>query len=811
MKTIIVVLLFSATAFAQIYVRQGLTVGPTPNPHITPSVSLSTAGTVNLSASPDWRMWGTTLNALDCIYGPCSGTGKLAGNSISGLYSTGGGDNRFYADTDSPDSFNTFAWSDGRAPASGSLQMGLHSNAGGTVSFSVPADLPAQTLNFWITQKQPGNLTTTYHLSDGSVSDVTIVTPVTMGGDGRAHLLYAVDYAARSNGHFMVVTFSSDSAGVNNNTLWHAATLSRSLITPNTYVPEVSARLPNLQEMVAFAKAADVVSLPAAYTYPGGHVYSGYDGGGGTYIEGGLLTITSGPLTLRGASVNLPDGQRVLKTEPTASITAISGDCGLRIITGAHDVTVDGIEFKTDPGFSGDNYQLVCIQQALFDPLSDISTLPANIKFSHNYIHGRDITYDPVTFTAALHGNNNVGIYIDGNGVTVSDNVIVDFFFDTRETNGVNCRLCNNSMVSNNEVLSIGENIFYFLGSYNPSNPPSPTQSTGVLMPKNGRITRNYIHKDLRYQVPPLVRTKNLIEIKNGHDIRADNNVLYYSFEGVYSEGQHGNCLALGNRQVTGDAINLPSTVTHNIEADHNILRHCGAGISMQAIYDDHWGTGSQLFDDPTVLANALAAGAARSGNFNLHDNYMTDIDGYLWSSTTTAPRYSLNGGGGPNFQPGICFRGTAGDNVTIRNNVCEIPYNVGDVLASGTYLGLAYPSHTVGGNEMVGYHSQSASNGAASGGPAVNRVIDNNIFPADFLYDGLHTMNTTDNVTTFTNNCIHNVVTDWSALSTLNASFPGKWAGNITSGACTSTQGLGTAGLAMLLAGEAAIVAGNR
>lgn len=788
MKTAIAILALSVSASAQVYV---LTVGPTPNPHITPSVSLSTAGTVNLSLAPDYRVWAAPNGALDCISGPCSYTAKSGGAAISGLYGTGTGDQRWYADTDSPDSFNTFAWSDGGSPTSGSLQMGLHSNQGGAVSFSVPADLQSQTLNFWITQRSvPANFTTTYHLSDGSVADTTIVTPAVAGSDGRAHLLYSVDFAARSNGHFMVVTFSSD-AGINN-TLFHAATILHPSVTPNTYIPEISTRLPNLQEIVQFVKATDYVYLPDGYNWTGNMIVPS-----GVHIRTSVSLATSTPTAAT--------GQRVKTTEVKASITSNTNDAAIKILSGTSNVSIDGVEINGNQSLT---FQLVTVAQTTFDPLASISTLPSNISITHCYIHGHGVVVASDGNSASIPFQYNVGVYGDANGMLIADSVITGFVMNNQEANAINVRVGTGIAIVNNELDSNGENMFFFLGDYNHSNPPV-FGSTG-LQPANSRFTGNYAHKDPNYQL--VSKTKNLLEIKNGTGIRVDHNLFEYSFEGVFSQGQHGNCVAVANRTwFSGSSppqIGATWAATNNVEVDHNISRHCGVAISLQGVYDDNWGAGGPGTTDAAILANATTAGVGRSHDVNIHENYMDDVSA-VWVYPTTGPRWN-----NAVHYPAMCIRGSGSDNFTIRNNTCNVPYNLGDVLASGTYFGIAYPSHTIGGNDTSGWETSVSSGLTTAGSPILNRVIDNNILPFEFTGGGVVGLPVMDtNNTTFTNNNIQNTYySSWASdLATQNSAHPGKWTGNtLPPTAPSSTQGVGT-GTAALLAGEAAIRAGNR
>ena len=105
-----------------------------------------------------------------------------------------------------------------------------------------------------------------------------------------------------------------------------------------------------------------------------------------------------------------------------------------------------------------------------------------------------------------------------------------------------------------------------------------PITSTAPLMASNILVTGNYVHKRLAWLNQ--AHTKNLVECKVCRNIRVTGNAIEYSFEGVNSDGQYGGAFAVPNRNGGDfDSPARPSSYVHDVEFDHNIIRHVGTVV----------------------------------------------------------------------------------------------------------------------------------------------------------------------------------------------------------------------------------------
>ena len=146
---------------------------------------------------------------------------------------------------------------------------------------------------------------------------------------------------------------------------------------------------------------------------------------------------------------------------------------------------------------------------------------------------------------------------LDVLGADIEDNVITGFVMQNpaQEANAITTGAASDVLVINNELSGNGETIMMngaFLG-YTQSEALQTPLSTG-LMPTRFAILGNYAHKPIEWI--NLIYTKNLIECKTCRDTRNIGNLLEYSFEGAFSDGQYGAAIVVQNRNggnTTGD------------------------------------------------------------------------------------------------------------------------------------------------------------------------------------------------------------------------------------------------------------------
>jgi hypothetical protein len=380
-----------------------------------------------------------------------------------------------------------------------------------------------------------GTLTTTLHLSDGSIPDVVNTQSFSASGVR----IYTIQFASATAGRTLSVTFTRSGGEF----LIYGAALNAALVPEPHYLQLTD----NLQGFVNTVQAGDSLVLPDGYAFAG-HVILP------VRADTGWVTITS--------NVTIPAGQRVHPGDLRAAIIspdeqpAIQNDLTNPDHTQrpAHGWRFTGVEITANNP-AAVNYNLVLLGYGDNPTLADA---PSHFDFERCYIHGDGVS------------NYNRGILGNANDLTVKDSYLSGFVSDYMEANTINIYSSAGPIkIVNNYLEAAAENVM--IGGSGPDVGPP-------LVPTYGVIQYNYFAKLPNWMGGPWI-VKNLLEFKDGYNFTVDSNVFEYSWIGA----QGGYAIVMTPRTGSGGtSANHVDTITFT----NNIIRHVGSGVLM-GLYDD--------------------------------------------------------------------------------------------------------------------------------------------------------------------------------------------------------------------------------
>ena len=812
MKTILMLLLAYA-AFAQthrvVFVHAPTSNSPSMNVTITSLPNTTGGTTVNLSsATEDWRFFG---NAAQNGVSVARTDRQASGSGIQGVFNFPlGTDHNFYNYGHTLPALN-MSWNDGTVSSSGTFSsLSLFPNS--SYALSVPADnqVTKTFTSYWAvynylysTPTKSGDDTVrfTFTLSDSSVSPITRDVAVSSTSQ-NGFLKIVVTYTAASDGQNLTMTAAKLTNNDGNTSISAiAATLDSAATGAITRLVPSSA---DFNSTLEACKPGETNVFPAGYTWTGNAVLVPrplVSDGNGSYLH----------CKVRAADVNLTAGQRVMASEPTVTITTPNT---IAVMTGFGPNICywdfDGLKFNG--GNTGSNLTYYYLSFGLGyapDHTTTVASLPHDINLNHIYVAGNSNgTYSQYQ-----------GMFFDAYNSSVNDSLILNIISainNPNETQGIFIQIGKNITLSNNEITASGENVMMLANEdgmqQSEANMINPTGGNAGMIPDGILITGNYLHKDPAWTALSL--DKNLVECKNCRNSHITNNLLEYSFEGVNSQGQHGNAISVANRNGGGGGtFYQPYGWAHDVEIDHNIVRHVGTCLLSFGPYDDAWTNGGP---GQAALNAAIAAGMGTVSNINMHHNYCDDIS-VIWTTPSTVyPNIYSQGQSG--YYRGLGVRWGGPVNSQVQYNTFNFREAPGATIAAGTVGGISYNSYTVPSGSGANVTAASFQLAYTPDPATANELIDHNIF--GWAEPGCDNVGSYDCLTqavtvyTWTNNAMQNVFSSPSAWNSYfsgnNATYPGKWTGNVVSSDSSATVS-GAGAPSNILSGEAAIRAGGR
>lgn len=268
------------------------------------------------------------------------------------------------------------------------------------------------------------------------------------------------------------------------------------------------------------------------------------------------------PLASTG-NINYPTQQSAM---PRIITTHLAGIPCLTFLSKSHHYRFVGIEFKADDKVL-QSYGLIHVGD-ISAQQNSVEKAPHHIIFDRCYIHG--------------HSNGTVmkfGVRLDCSYGAVVDSDVSDFHsigFDAQAIAGINGP--GPFKIINNYLEASGENIFFGGGA------------SGIRdnIPSDIEIRHNHLYKSLHWRVDHPTYAgkhwtiKNLFELKNGQRVLFDGNLLENSWADL-PIGQSGYAILLTVRTENGAA---PNSDVSDITISNNIIRHCGAGITLSGSDD---------------------------------------------------------------------------------------------------------------------------------------------------------------------------------------------------------------------------------
>lgn len=240
----------------------------------------------------------------------------------------------------------------------------------------------------------------------------------------------------------------------------------------------------------------------------------------------------------------------------------------------AHHYRLVGLEISADTTVK-ESYGLV--------HLGDVSSKQNSTEIMpHHFIVDR----------CYIHGHSNGTIMKYGVGLHCANAAIIDSYisdfhsigFDAQAISGVNG--AGPFKIINNYLEASGENIMF--GGAAPAIPG--------LVPSDIEIRNNYLYKPLRWRTTsPSYEgkhwtIKNLFELKTGKRVLFEGNILENSWADL-PIGQSGYAILLTVRTENGKAMQADVS---DITIQHNIIKNCGAGITLSGKDDNNQGNQSK-------------------------------------------------------------------------------------------------------------------------------------------------------------------------------------------------------------------------
>lgn len=251
--------------------------------------------------------------------------------------------------------------------------------------------------------------------------------------------------------------------------------------------------------------------------------------------------------------------------------STIKGSPVIMAVNGAHHYRFVGIEFMPTIEGLGNIIQIGSSEE------TKIEMLPHHIEFDRVYIHGSE-----------AYGQRR-GIAANGRSVKVINSYISNIKRIGDESQAIAVWSTDGPVEIVNNYLEAAAIGILFGGAGSPLK----------LIPANCLVKNNHINKPLEWKGKDWV-VKNMFEIKNGRNIKVDNNLMTNN----WAMGQTGTAIVFTTR---ADNENV---VIENVEFTNNIVRGSGNAI------------------------NVYGSEGAGGKNLIVRNNIFDDIDGPKWGGS---------------------------------------------------------------------------------------------------------------------------------------------------------------------------------
>lgn len=331
----------------------------------------------------------------------------------------------------------------------------------------------------------------------------------------------------------------------------------------------------DLQKAIDNAELGSIIRIDAGMTLRGSYILRNKKNG-----KGWIIITTSHQELLPHQRID-PQGVTNNKDYPTqASVMPkiiTVNPAGVPCFTTepqSHHYRLVGLEITADTTVK-ESYGLV--------NLGDVSQKQNSLQsMPHHYIVDR----------CYIHGHSKGTIMKYGVGLHCANAAIIDSYisdfhsigFDAQAISGINGT--GPFKIINNYLEASGENIMF--GGAAPA--------IAGLVPSDIEIRNNYLYKPLRWRTTsPLYEgkhwtIKNLFELKTGRRVLLEGNILENSWADL-PIGQSGYAILLTVRTENGKAMQADVS---DITIQHNIIKNCGAGITLSGKDDNSQGNQSK-------------------------------------------------------------------------------------------------------------------------------------------------------------------------------------------------------------------------
>ncbi len=338
----------------------------------------------------------------------------------------------------------------------------------------------------------------------------------------------------------------------------------------------------SFQKALNQAKAGDTILLDAGATFKGSFALPNKSGNE-------FITIRTSA-----NDSQLPAANKRLEPKKYASVLAklesnIKGESVITTQAGSHHFRFIGIEFM--PTIEG-YYNIIQIGT---NDETKIEDLPHHIEFDRVYIHGSD------------EFGQRRGIAANGRHIKIVNSHISNIKRRGEESAAIGAWATDGPIIIENNYLEASGINILFGGASSPL----------MLTPTNCIVKNNHLNKRLEWKGTDWV-VKNLFEIKNGKNIKVQNNLMTNN----WLMSQDGTAILFTVREDSGKGAFI-----QDIDFSNNIIRGSSGAVNIY--------------------------GAEGKGGKNLviRNNIFDDIDGEKWGGT------------------GFFLKATQWDGLTIENN----------------------------------------------------------------------------------------------------------------------------------------------
>lgn len=337
----------------------------------------------------------------------------------------------------------------------------------------------------------------------------------------------------------------------------------------------------SFQKALDKAKSGDTILLQAGAVFKGSFVLPNKSGNEfitiRTSAEDTQIPVANKRLDPEKYASVLPKLESVVKSEPVISTAR-----------GAHHFRFIGVEFM--PTIEG-LYDIIQIGKG---DETKIEELPHHIEFDRVYIHGSN------------EFGQRRGIAANGRNIKITNSYISNIKRKGEESQAIAAWATDGPIIIENNYLEAAAENILFGGAGSPL----------MLTPTDCLVRNNVLNKPIDWKESDWV-VKNLFEIKNGKNIKIENNLMTNN----WVMAQDGTAILFTTRA------DNPNVTIENIEFSNNIVRSSGNALN---VYGSEGKGGKNLI---------------------IRNNIFDDINGERW------------GGGG------MFLKITQWDGLTIENN----------------------------------------------------------------------------------------------------------------------------------------------